>query len=167
MVDTLRYFFSAVFQGFAAIITLGIMFYLYYLDKINKKLDDIDSSFSGHNPRSGSEDDYYVKEHGITLFVKNKILPLKVNVETYDYTRQIVSLYEKIIKQKDKLNRKLLSLFKIAVAIILISLISLFCVGYFGWLNNILFFSGILNIFLSLMFFTKLFSFIKEITNKP
>jgi len=167
MADTLRYFFSAAFQGFAAIITLGIMFYIYHLDKIRKEIDEINSFFSGYKPRSGSEDDLYVKEHGLALYVKNRILPSKVNVEAYDSTRQLVSLYEKIIEQKNRLNIKLLSLFKIATIIILVSLISLFCVGYFRWLNNILFFSGILNIFFSLVFFTKLFSFVKEIINKP
>ena len=50
MEDTLRYFFSAVFQGFAAIITLGIMFYLYYLDKFRNRIEDIESIFQGFKP---------------------------------------------------------------------------------------------------------------------
>jgi len=31
MNTTLLYFYSAVFKGFAAILTLGAMFYLYYI----------------------------------------------------------------------------------------------------------------------------------------
>ncbi len=37
MEETLRYFFSAVFQGFAAIITLGAMYFLYFFDNIKKQ----------------------------------------------------------------------------------------------------------------------------------
>jgi hypothetical protein len=167
MVDTLRYFFSSVFQGYAAITTLGIMFYLYYLDKVRKSLEDIESSFSGYKPSSGTEEDFYVKEHGLTLFVKNKVLPLKVNIPAYDYVRQLVALYEEKIEHKDSFNRKLLRLFKIAVLILLVFLISLFCIGYYEWLNNILFFSGILDILLSFVFFVMLYSFIKDIINRP
>ena len=163
MEDTLRYFFSAVFQGFAAIITLGIMFYLYYLDKFRKRVEDIESIFQGFKPNSGTEDNLYVKEYGLVLYVKNKILPTKVDIPSYDFARNAVSLYVKIVAQKERLNKKLMSLFKLAVFIILTSLISLFCVGYLIWLNNILFFLGILVTLLSFIFFTRLYSFIKDI----
>jgi hypothetical protein len=101
------------------------------------------------------------------MYVKNKILPTKVDVQAYDYARRAVALYEKMVKQKEGLNKKLMFLFKIAVLIILTSLTSLFCVDYFIWLNNILFFLGILNILLSFIFFTKLFSVIKVIIENP
>ena len=167
MEDTLRYFFSAVFQGFAAIITLGIMFYLYYLDKFRKRLEDIENFFHGYKPPTGTENDFYVKEHGLILFVKNIVLPPKKDVSAYDYARRLVSIYEEKIDQKKILNKKLLSLFKNAILIILISLIALFSTGYVNWLNYILFIAGILNIILSFIFFINLFSFIKSIINTP
>ena len=167
MEDTLRYFFSAVFQGFAAIITLGIMFYLYYLDKLTKKLESIESSFDGHIPSRGTEGDFYVKENGIVMYVKNKVLPFKEGNAGYDYIRKLVAIYEVNIGQKEKLNINLIALFKIAVSILLTTLMSLFCVGYFMWLNLTLFVCGIIIIILSWVFFLKLFSFISEIIKSP
>lgn len=167
MEDTLRYFFSAVFQGFAAVITLGIMFYLYYMDRINKKLEEIESSFSGFESSPGSDNDLYIKEHGLVSFVKEKLLPLKLNVPTYDNFRRLVAMYDDKINQKEKLKTKLLVLFKLAVSIILISLISLFCVGYYSWANTMLFISGLVCLFLSVLFFNRLFTFIKDVISKP
>ena len=156
MEDTLRYFFSAVFQGFAAIITLGIMFYLSYLDKFRKQLEDIESFFAGYKPTHGNINDFYVKEHGLVFYVKDKVLPHKGDHPDHENARHLVSKYEGRIEQKEKLNEELLSLFKIAALILSASLISLFCVGYFIWLNNILFFSGMFNILFSLIFFFKI-----------
>jgi hypothetical protein len=164
MEDTLRYFFRAVFQGFAAVTTLGIMFYLYYLDKFRKRVEDIESIFQGFKPNPGTEDNLYVKEHGFVMYVKDKVLPKKEGIQSYDFARKAVSLYEAMVLQKDRLNKKLMKLFKIAVLIILTSLISLFCVGYIVWLNKLLFILGILAILLSFIFFIQLFMFIKDIT---
>ena len=167
MEDTLRYFFSAVFQGFAAVIAIGIMFYLYYMDRINKKLEEIETSLSGFKSSPQSDNDLYIKEHGLVSFIKDKILPLKTNLSAYDPTRSLIVIYDKIKAQNEKLKTKLIILFKLAILIILISLISLFSVGYYSWLNIILFISGIICIFLSVSFFSGLFRFIKDIIHKP
>ena len=70
----------------------------------------------------------------------------------------------KFVLRKDQLNKKLMKLFKLAVVIILTSLISLFCVGYIVLLDKLLFTLGILTILLAFIFFTQLFIFIKDIT---
>lgn len=46
--DTLRYFYSAAFQGFAAIVTLGIMFYLYFVQDINNRIKSIEDILYQH-----------------------------------------------------------------------------------------------------------------------
>ena len=42
MEDTLRYFFSAVFQGFAAVMTLSVMFTIYRLDKFQTRKENLE-----------------------------------------------------------------------------------------------------------------------------
>ena len=41
MEETLRYYFSAMFQGFAAIIALGAMYFLYFFEKIENQKKEI------------------------------------------------------------------------------------------------------------------------------
>ena len=170
MEDTLRYFFSAVFQGFAAIVTLGIMFYLYYMDNQIRKLDDIEKILSVFKPdrlTNNSEEkiNYYV-EYGIFEYAKSFLLPPLVEKNP---THQIVitlNRYNVIVKQNKLLSDQLKRLFKIAILILILSLLSLFTVGYFQWLNIILFFIGIILIVLSVIFFTYLFKFSKIIIDQ-
>ena len=74
-----------VFQGFSAVIALGIMFYLYYLDKLRKSLEDIEAVLNGFRPSVGSDIDIYIRENGLVKYVKDKILPVKVNIDSYDF----------------------------------------------------------------------------------
>ena len=171
MEDTLRYFFSAVFQGFAAIVTLGIMFYLYYMDKQSRKLDDIEKALSVFKPdrlTNNSEEkiNYYV-EYGIFEYANKFLLPPLVGKKP---THQIVitlNRYNIIVKQNKLLSDQLKKLFKIAILILILSLLSLFTVGYFHSLNIILFIIGIIIIVLSVIFFTFLFKFSKIIIDGP
>ncbi|MDQ7063672.1 MAG: hypothetical protein Q9P90_05420 [candidate division KSB1 bacterium] len=39
--DTLRYFYSAIFQGFAAVIGIGGMFYVFYKQNLSNKKEKI------------------------------------------------------------------------------------------------------------------------------
>lgn len=167
MEDTLRYFFSAVFQGFAAVISIGIMFYLYYMDRINKKIEEIENSLIGFRSSRLSEEDLFIQEHGLISFIKEKILPKKANLTGFDSTRHLIEIYDGIKSRNEKLKTKLIALFKLAISIILISLLSLFCIGYYSWINRILFLSGLTSILLSFVFFYRLFSFIKDIIGKP
>jgi hypothetical protein len=43
MEDTLRYFFSAVFQGFAAFVSLGLFVFFYFLQQISNRLERIET----------------------------------------------------------------------------------------------------------------------------
>lgn len=171
MEDTLRYFFSAVFQGFAAIITLGIMFYLYYMDKQSRKIDNIEKELLLFKPnsisdKSGEKIKSYV-EHSIFEYATCYLLPSLVEANP---THQIVvamKKYDLIIKQKKLLSGQLKGLFKIATLILIVSLVSLFMVGYYKWLTVVLFIIGIITILLSTIFFTLLFRFSKTVIDGP
>lgn len=169
MEDTLRYFFSAVFQGFAAIITLGIMFYLYYLDKLSSKTEKIESRLSNFKPQIGRGHDELLtyEREGIIEYMKKYLLPIKKDIQAYDWARLQVSLYDSIGEQKQSMSVKMKNLFKIARLILVVSLISLFLVGYYEWLNYILVTFGIACIILAVVFFSQLFTFIKQILDNP
>ena len=160
MGDTLRYFFSAVFQGFAAIITLGIMFYLYYIDKIEKRISEIEKALKDeYLVYSRSEDDHYIKQNGIVKFFNEKVKAQSKGV----FVVEMLNSHESIMANKKDFNGRIKSLFKIARVILIISLISLFCIEYLVWLDMVLLFIGVLIIILSIIFFSHLFSFIKKI----
>lgn len=171
MEDTLRYFFSAVFQGFSALITLGIMFYLYYLDRQTRKIDEIEKDLMIFKPdrlSPGSEEKikYYI-ENGIFIYTKKYLLPPLVEANPNHQIVVGIKRYDSIVKQKIILSDSLLVLFKIATLTLVVSIISLFMIGYYSWLSTILFFIGIVIIALCLVFFNKLFAFSKTIINTP
>ena len=171
MEDTLRYFFSAVFQGFAAIITLGIMFYLYYMDKQSRKIDEIEKELLIFKPdrlsdKSGEKINYYI-EHGIFKYASHFLLPPLIEAKPMHQIVVAMKKYDSIIKQKDSLSKDLKRLFRIATLILIVSLISLFMVGYYLWLNLVLFVIGIFTIVLSAIFFARLFAFSKTIIDAP
>ena len=167
MEDTLRYFFSAIFQGFAAIITLGIMFYLYYMDKQSRKVDEIERELMMFKPSGlgpdGEERLKYFLDFSIIEYMREYSIKRRTTHSQADPIYMRVNKYDSIIKQKELLSDNLKILFKIARMILICSLLSLFLVGYFYWLNIVLEIAGIILIILSIIFFARLFSFSKTI----
>lgn len=171
MEDTLRYFFSAVFQGFAAIITLGIMFYIYYIDKQSRKIDEIEKKLMIFEPNLQTANyeekiNYYV-EHGIFKYASHYLLPPLIEAKPMHQIVVAMKKYDLIIKQKEFLSKKIKELFKIATLILIVSLVSLFMIGYYQWLSIALFIIGIITILLCIIFFTRLFTFSKSIIDGP
>ncbi len=71
MEDTLRYYFSAMFQGFAAIIALGAMYFLYFFDKVENQKKEIALKLKGFERIvPGSNDSILI--HGIVKYLKKK-----------------------------------------------------------------------------------------------
>jgi len=171
MEDTLRYFFSALFQGFAAIITLGIMFYLYYLDKQSRKVDEIEKELSIYIPSGLSAEAIerynFFLEFGIIAYVKEYLIKRQLASSQYFHFQKRIEIFDSITEQKKVLSEKLKLLFKISRTILIGSLISLFLVGYFNWLNIILAVDGLILIVLTIIFFARLFSFSKTIIDGP
>ena len=65
MEDTLRYFYSSVFQGFAAIITLGAMYFLYFFDKTNSQKKDLINKLNSYGNYASYENKDYITKNGI------------------------------------------------------------------------------------------------------
>ena len=171
MEDTLRYFFSSVFQGFAAIITLGIMSYLYYMDKQYKKIEEIEKALLMFKPSGidaeGKERLKYFLDFGIVEYMREYTVKRLAENSEANHVVMRVKKYDSIMAKKNTLSSNLKVLFKIARFILIISLISLFMLGYYNWLNTILAISGVFTIMLSILFFNNLFTFSKKIIDEP
>ena len=68
--DTLRYFYSAIFQGFAAIITLGSMFYIYFRQQIENRKDELKKNME-HEYRSSPPIYKKINNEIIITFTRN------------------------------------------------------------------------------------------------
>jgi len=150
MVDTLRYFFSAVFQGFAAIITLGSMFYISYFDKIDtkkKKITD-EAARQYHPPNEQSK--LQILEVGIIQVIKKELLPkLENDLKRDSYWNGLVSQFEVLNEKEISIKKDIPKVLYLNLVILLISVIALFLIGYHPTLNWILFIVGIIVIILS------------------
>lgn len=163
MEDTLRYFFSAVFQGFAALIALGTMYYLHFREKVTRYEDMIYNDLKINISKQTSYDYNlltdeaaynfaveHLKKHGRekTQFV-NKIASLVTKLDDIDV---------KISKIKDAVPNIIANSLKILT----VSLISLFLIGYLQFLDWILFFTAIYIIYKSIRYFGDLKAFISQ-----
>jgi hypothetical protein len=150
MEDTLRYFFSATFQGVAAIISLGAMFFIYYLDKIDKKKLEIEKFLvKQFNP---SYTDKEISEMGIINYTKQHLHKYE-DVEKPE--KQTV--FKNKLNELEQINANIIThlpnILRLSISILLISLLSLFTIGYNSFIDLSLFIIGIELIILSVFFF--------------
>ena len=162
MEDTLRYYFSAMFQGFAAIIALGAMYFLYFFDKVENQKKEIALKLKGFERiEPGSNDSILI--HGIVKYVKEEILPKKVNIPQYDSTRELIRKYDTLEETERKIKGYLPRLLKGTVTILIISLTSTFLIGYNLYLNYFLVFVGTIALVLSIKYLLLIKKIILEI----
>lgn len=167
--NTLRYFYSAVFQGFAALITLGGMFYIFFKqfvdsnkDKLeNRMQDQIKGNYiNGKVPREFATKDIlkysrkYVEE-GKSNLAKQGLL--------YDALKRSIEEYDLINNKLESVKFKIPIILSFTISILMISLISLFSIGYWQWLNITLIGLGIVTISLAVFDLIKIRNLIKEI----
>lgn len=115
----------------------------------------------------GEEKYYHHKNFGIISYVKKYLMTKVTDSEGIPRFAKLIEIYDKYSSQKQLLTNKLKSLFKIALTILIWSLISLFLVGYYYWLNITLGIGGMIVIILCVVFFFKLFYFTKTIIEEP
>jgi len=156
MEDTLRYYFSTLFQGFAAVITLGAMYFLYFFDRIESQKKEIIGKLNIHYTNTERE---FILIHGIVDYVKQKLLPLKKDIPQYDYERTLVNKFDSLLAVNTNIQNYLPKLLKQTISILIISLVSLFIVGYNIYLNYALVLVGVVCLFLSI----KLLLLIKKV----
>jgi len=162
MEDTLRYFFSAMFQGFAAIITLGAMYFLYFLDKIESQKNNIIDKLKPYAEVETTNRDFTIR-NGIIECVKQKVLPLKIDVPQYDTARYLINKYDSFIEKELNTKKYLSILLKKTITILILSLCSLFLIGYNNYLNYFLLLVGIISLFISIKVLVLVKNIIAEI----
>jgi hypothetical protein len=147
--DTLRYFYSAVFQGFAAIIALGSMFYLYFKQSIENKKDDLKNrmknQFSVHETRN-------ISQKGIIKYSEDYVKSRKgTNDIVADFLRIFLDEYDKQSEKIKVVETGIPKILKNTILILIFSIISLFLVGYNYCLNIVLILAGIILIVYSII----------------
>lgn len=139
--DTLRYFYSSVFQGFAAIFTLGAMFYIYNSDKIDTvtirleiKVEEMIEVFRLYDVRN--KDKVYINTHGVFRYIEDKIIgdpdynTNSSNKWCYDYlvkSLEIFKLRRTLIKV---IQESLVLLVKLSIIILITSLVVLIFIQF-------------------------------------
>ena len=151
MEDTLRYFFSAMFQGFAALIALGAMYFLYFFDKLESQKRTIEEVLKQPTDRMNLDPETKIALlKDIVKCWEQKILPGREETTGYDYERKLVNDYGTLISRRTEVKNYLSNLLKKTILILIISLISLFLIGFYDWLDNILAIVGVISILLSI-----------------
>jgi len=101
--DTLRYFYSAIFQGFAALISFGIVVFTVYLQKIENNLSLIENSFHTYKQgRGGNSYISFLRDYSSFWDYCQAVLSGNAghNVEHTELILPIVKRYEKQYKLK-------------------------------------------------------------------
>jgi hypothetical protein len=162
--DTLRYFFSAIFQGFAALIALGAMFFFYFRQSVEREMDNLKNEmrnyFNINLPKIRAEIDI----EGIVLYVK-KYLKSKKGSE--DYNIKILSKhlnrYDYLDETMSGFTIKIPEILNMTIQILIISMIGLFFVGYSVIIDSILVIIGAYLIIISIKNLFTIESFIVRI----
>jgi len=151
METTLHYFFSALFQGFAAIIALGSMFYLYFLQYFNSKNENIKSELKRqYNDERNILNEIYLK--GIIEYCREELktkesdeINLRLNA-----MRELMKNHDYLCAFLKDVKRLIPKILISSIIILISSLGSLFLVGYSKNLNYFLFALGVVLIGVSI-----------------
>ena len=132
MENAMLYFFSAIFQGFAALLTLGVMFYLYYQNKTNERKMWIESELRRQfNPSKQVLNEIEMKtvvEYCRENYVKRLDLENASNWDIFVKTK--VDEYDRIMKKKVNIERQINPLLSLTIVILIYSMLSLLIIGY-------------------------------------
>lgn len=147
MEDTLRYFFSAIFQGFSAIVALAAMYFLYFFENTRNIKNEIImklQEFVGNKRKAD--------RIGLIQYFKEEVLSRKADNESYNQIDFLVSKHDKLVNKESSVKSKLAILLKNVLIILFISMISLFLVGYNSYLDYLLVIAGVILIIFSIKY---------------
>jgi len=168
METAMLYFFSAIFQGFAALLTLGVMFYLYYMNKVNENIMWIESEL--RRQFNASKD--LINKIELITFVeycrKEYVSKLgEAKASEWDlFIKTKVDEYDKINKKKEKIRKKIPIILYMTISILIVSMISLLGIGYLKGESNILFGIGIFTVIISIIDLIIIINLIKSILKR-
>lgn len=156
MEDTLRYFFSAIFQGIAAILTLGAMFYMNYIDKTRSRISELEKEAHRLYEPGDAKILEIILLTNVIEVMKEHYLKLHEGDERYNYHRQIVKEYEDLTKRQVAIRSIIPYLLLKGIILLLVSSTALFCVGLNDNINSILFFIGLFVLLITFSFLLNL-----------
>jgi len=163
MEDTLRYFFSAVFQGFAALIALGAMFYLYFKELSINRTNQIEKELRKFlNVHNNLNIDAKIDSQGIELYTDNQL----DRNNQFDRREIVVKLNANYKSIKQKINRVeniLPFILRNTFIILITSIFSLLLTGYYCVINYILLIIGAIIVIFSIITLIKMKNFILDI----
>lgn len=172
IVETLRYFFSAIFQGIAAILTLGAMFYMNYLDRARNRINDLEIKARISQSDLLSEDIQTSTRNIIELIwerVDSRTNQKGKKIAGYDDMKSIYDQYVLLTSKEKYLKENLPGLVKKGIFLLVLSSISLFLVGLNCYLNYLLYLFGIVCIIYTIIYLMNLKTIIfksSDITKK-
>lgn len=163
MEDTLRYFFSAIFQGIAAILTLGAMFYMNYQERSRSRIkelsDEVRTFFSVHIERTTEE----LRMNPVELMISRQKLP-RYDHENYENHNLIADEFLEIVNKLNLIKEIIPPLIFQGIVLLVVSSISLFAVGYSDIGNKITFCFGIFILFIMSAFLKNLIAMLRITT---
>lgn len=159
--DTLRWFFSSVFQGFAAIITLGAMFYLYFFEKSERHKSDQENRIWQIFKRiyTSIEINPVIYKKGFVNYLVNDFLPeheKETGNNALNSIKELTELYTQLEEREILLKDYVYRLLKKSVVILSISIIALLLIGFNMYINIALLPIAGVTVILSLLHFNKL-----------
>ena len=164
MEDTLRYFFSTIFQGIAAILTLGAMFYMNYNEKTKTRIVELIHQTNRIYSPSNSEASQIALKTNLIVAMRDSFLSSKKDNPAYELHFQIVAEYNEINKKLEKIKVIMPSLIFQGVVLLMLSSFSLFGVGYSKEINDSLFIVGILVLIITSTFLKNLVTILRITT---
>ena len=122
-----------MFQGFAALIALGAMFFLYFKQGVENEKTRIEESLlhyynvNDRNTRAEIDRDGIITfaQRQITPFLSQRSLPLRVEAQ-----RILLDRYNSITHSLIEIQQKIPTILRDTIIILSISLTALFLVGY-------------------------------------
>lgn len=154
-INTYLYFFSSVFQGYAALTTLLTMFYFYLFERNNAKKQNIEKRLFILLKSKFGVTDMMLTEIPINAFAvlmnakKSKNIPAIDISELEFYVKKNEEIYNLDSNFKDTLLRILYT----SILILMISLVSLALVNIGEWFNRYLIVSVAVLIILTFFYF--------------
>lgn len=159
MEDTLRYFFSAIFQGIAAILTLGSMFYMNYNDKTKTRIKELEKEvYEFFRPDSKQRNDV-IQSNIIEVIIKVFSLP-KYENEIFLRHNLIAEEYLLIVRKQNEIKKILPAIILQGIILLISSAFGLFNVGYNETFNDILYWMGMIVLLFTFLFLMNLLKLI-------
>lgn len=158
--ETLKYFFSSIFQGFAALLALGAMFYLYFFERIEREQDSIIKKLEIEFERKKTSLEYdttffmdtWVASKGVYSLAKKIVGEFK-NDPMYMAMNTLINRYEDTLRREKNFRKGIPILVGLNFIILIASLTALFNVDYSHSNNSQAYYFALILLFICIIYF--------------